>query len=172
MKHILLTGKPKVGKTTLLKTIISKINSCGGFYTEEILDENEKRIGFKIKTLEGKEGILALKGLNSPFRLGKYGINLKDLEEIGLVSVKEALKNKKIIVIDEIGKMELYSEKFKDLVLEVLNSGKMLLGVIHQENIEFLNKIRERKDVEIFEVNLKNHQETICRVYSLLKNDT
>ena len=169
MKHILLTGLPRVGKTTLLKTIISKLDSCGGFYTEEIL-ENGKRIGFKIKTLDKKEGVLALKGLNSKFKLGKYGINLRDLEEIGLVSVKEALNNKKIIVIDEIGKMELFSEKFKSLVLEVLDSGKMLLGVIHRENIEFLNKIRQRKDVEILEVNLKNHSEIIFRAYSLLKN--
>jgi nucleoside-triphosphatase len=169
MKHILLTGLPRTGKTTLLKTIISKLDSCGGFYTEEILNEDKKRMGFKIKTLDGKEGILALKGISSKFKLGKYGINLKDLEEIALPSVKEALKNKSIIVIDEIGKMELFSEKFKNLVLEVLDSGKPLLGVIHKESIEFLNKIRKRKDVEVLEVNLNNHQDILYKVFSLLK---
>ena len=164
MKHILLTGLAGVGKTTLLRTVVSKLNACGGFYTEEIL-ENGRRIGFKIKTLDGREGLLALKGFNSKFKLGGYGINLRDLEEIGVACVEEAMNNKEIIVIDEIGKMELFSEKFRKVVLRVLDSGKMLLGVIHKGKIEFLNKIRERKDVEIFEVNLYNHNEILHKIY-------
>lgn len=168
MKHILLTGRPRTGKTTLLKRIIKDLDSCGGFYTEEIIKDN-KRVGFKIKTLDGKEGILAKKGLKSNFRLGRYGINLKDLEEIGVKAIEEALKNKDIIIIDEIGKMELFSKRFKRVVLETLDSAKRLLGVIHIAKTEFLNRIRKRKDIEIFEVNQDNHAEILNKVNSMLK---
>lgn len=168
MKHILLTGKPHTGKTTLLKRIIRGLNNCGGFYTEEIIKDN-RRTGFRIKTLDGREGILASKGLKSKFKLGKYGINLKDLEEIGVKAVEEALKTKDTIVIDEIGKMELFSNKFKEAVKNALDSGKRLIGVIHIADLGFLNKIRQRKDVAILEVNLENHNQIFQEVKVLLK---
>lgn len=168
-KHILLTGKPRTGKTTLLKRIIENLKMpCGGFYTEEISEDN-KRISFKIKTLEGKEGILARKGLESKFRLGKYGINIKDLEGIGVRSILGALRDKEIVIIDEIGKMELFSEKFKEAVLNVLDSNKRLIGVIHVADLGFLNAIRKRKDVDIFEVDLNNHEQILKKVSSMIQ---
>jgi nucleoside-triphosphatase len=163
----LLTGKPRAGKTTLLKIIIQDLKSCGGFYTEEIIEDN-KRIGFRIKTLKGKEGILAMEGLRAKFRLGKYGINLKDLEEIGVKAVEEALKNKDIVVIDEIGKMELFSQAFKDIVLKALDSDKRVIGVIHREISDFLNAIKSREDVLLFEVDLDNHKELLEKINSIL----
>lgn len=167
MKHILVTGRPRTGKTTLMKRVIEDLDSCGGFYTEEII-ENSQRVGFRIRTLDGKEGILAKKGLKTGFRLGSYGINLKDLEGLGVKAVEEALETKDIIIIDEIGKMELVSEKFKEAVLRALDSGKRLLGVIHIADIKFLNRIRERKDVAILEVSTENHDEVLRRIKLLL----
>lgn len=166
-KHILLTGKPRTGKTTLLKRIIQDLKSCGGFYTQEIR-KNNQRVGFKIKTLDGKEGVLASKGKQSRFRVGKYGINLKDLEEIGVKAIEKALKEKEIVVIDEIAKMELFSQQFKDAVLKTLDSDKRLIGVIQISDSEFLNAIRDRKDVVIFEVNLENHAQILQQITSLI----
>lgn len=166
-QHILLTGKPRTGKTTLLKRIIKGLKfSCGGFYTEEIIKDG-KRMGFRIKTLDGKEGILAKKGRKSRYRLGKYGINLEDLEGIGVKAIDEALKTKQIAVIDEIGKMELKSRKFKDAVLKVLDSNKRLIGVIHLADVKFLNTIRTRNDVVIFKVDLNNHEEVLKKMSSM-----
>jgi len=167
-RHILLTGKPRTGKTTLLKEIIKDLDSCGGFYTEEITQDNE-RAGFKIKTLDGKEGILAKKGLESKYRLGKYGINIKDLEEIGVEAIEEALKTKKIIIIDEIGKMEFFSEKFKDIAFRALDSDKRVIGIIHRD---LLGLTGQHQDTEILKVNLNNHQEILSRCKSLLRNSS
>lgn len=162
-------GKPRTGKTTLVKKIVSQLKTpCGGFYTEEII-RGEKRVGFRIKTVDGKKGILAMHNLRSEFRLGHYGINIKDLEKIAVKAVEEALENKQIIVIDEIGKMELVSQKFKDVVLRTLNSGKKVIGVIHSAPHEFLNSIRGRSDVEILEVEIGNHEEVLKRVSILLQ---
>lgn len=168
MWHILLTGKPRTGKTTLLKKIVEKLPSCGGFYTEEI-NEKGQRIGFKIITLDGQEGILAKQGLESQYKLGKYGINLDDLENIGVKAIEKAQQTKEIIVIDEIGRMELFSEKFKSSVLKAFESGKKVLGVIHLAKIDFLNALRNRKDVVLLTVNLNNHGEIFHKVLSLLE---
>jgi len=111
---ILLTGGPGIGKTTIIKKWISEIyKEAGGFYTEEIREKG-KRIGFKIKTINGKEGILSKIG-SGKHNVGKYTVNIDIFEEIGVKALEDALKNKEVkyIVIDEIGKMELFSEKFK-----------------------------------------------------------
>lgn len=155
--HVLITGKPRIGKTTLIKRIIDECGSaCGGFYTEEIAKDGE-RVGFMIRTTEKKEAILAEKGLNSPFRLGKYGINCQNLDKIGVAAVEEALRNKEVIVIDEIGKMELFSQSFKDVVMKALDSGKRVAGVIHPAEWSFLNAIRKRRDVQLLEVDGMNN---------------
>ena len=165
--HILLTGKPRVGKTTLLKQIIQDLKSCGGFYTEEIIEDG-RRIGFKIKTLDGKEGILAKEDLKSRYRLGKYRINLEDLEKIGIETIENALNDKEIVVIDEIGKMELFSQAFKDIVLKALDSDKRVIGVIHRGRLRFLNAIKSRKDVLVFKVNLDNHKELLNKISAII----
>ncbi|MEW6455166.1 MAG: NTPase [Acidobacteriota bacterium] len=154
-KHILITGNPRVGKTTLLKKLIENVESAGGFYTQEIRKGGE-RVGFEIITLDGKKGILARKGLKSSHTLGKYGINVEDLEEIGVRSLKDAIENKGIIVIDEIGKMELFSDEFRKIAIKALNSDKRVVGVIHRKSIPFLNEIKQRKDVEMYELTLEN----------------
>ncbi len=166
--HILITGKPRTGKTTLIKKIIQVCGTtCGGFYTEEIIRRGE-RAGFLIRTTEGKEAILAEKGLKSPHRLGKYGINCQNLEEIGVAAVDEALRNKEIIIIDEIGKMELFSQKFKDIVRKALDSGKKVVGIIHLAEWTFLNAIRKRDDVVLLEVNGENNAEIWGKIKFLL----
>jgi nucleoside-triphosphatase len=170
MKHIFLTGKPRTGKTTLLNQITKDLkNSAGGFYTEEMLKDN-KRIGFKIKTLDGKEGILAKEGLKGRYRLGKYGVNLQDLEKVGIEAIEQAIKEKEIIVIDEIGKMELFSPKFKDAVLKALDSGRRVIGVIHRQNSGFLNAIKNRQDVLVLELNFDNRKEILDKISSILSS--
>jgi len=152
LKNLLITGPPRCGKTTLIKKISQEprfIQRVGGFITEEIR-KNGDRIGFEIITYpEGKRGLLARKTLPSPYRLGRYGINLEDLEEIGCVAIEKAISSRKIVVIDEIGKMELFSRKFKDILLEALDSSQPVLASIMERKHEFVDRIKSRKDVQI-----------------------
>lgn len=151
-KNILLTGRPGVGKTTLIRKVIDLLNKrAGGFYTEEIREGGQRK-GFKIRTLDGEEGILASKGLKSPYRVSKYGVNLQDLEKIAVESILKALSKKEVIIIDEIGKMELYSEKFKEAVAKALNSPKKLIATITQYSCDFTDDIKNRKDVELIKI--------------------
>jgi len=157
MKNILVAGKPRAGKTTLITEVIDNLRdkSIGGFYTQEIRKGGERK-GFRIRTLDGKEGILAHKVTKSKYKVGSYGVNIEDLEGIGVVSIEVALKERDIVVIDEIGKMELYSKKFEEAVIRTLNSPKRVLATIPEHRNRFLNEIRRRNDVELVEITPNN----------------
>jgi nucleoside-triphosphatase len=173
IKNIFVTGLPGCGKTTLIKEILKELKiPAKGFFTEEIRREGE-RIGFKIVTLSGKEGILAEKGFKSSYKVSKYGVILRDLEEIGVKEIEEGLKEDKIIIIDEIGKAEMFSEKFKEAVLAALNSQKKVLGTIKLTYDPFTDKIKKRNDTKVFYLTRENREklkeEILCLFQSLQK---
>ncbi|HIE30711.1 TPA: NTPase [Candidatus Poribacteria bacterium] len=144
LKNIFITGNPGVGKTTLVHTLLKELDiSAGGFYTQEIRVSGKRR-GFKIITLDGREGILASVDIRSPHRVGRYGVNLQDLEEIGVQSIVKALESRRLIVIDEVGKMELFSELFQQTLLQALDSEKAVLGTIMQRDNSFTRDIKKR----------------------------
>lgn len=169
--NILITGKPRTGKTTLIKRLLKNLNNAnaGGFYTEEIT-RNNIRQGFKIVTLDGKEGILAKKDMPSPFRLGQYGIDIHDLEEIGIKAIEQAIQEKDLVVIDEIAKMELFSSRFREVVIKALDCPKLVLGVIQMSNHPFLNQTRNRKDVEIHELTIHNRESLFQSLHVVKKH--
>ena len=107
--NILLTGYPGSGKTTVMTRLLALGGfNAGGFYTEEIREGNTRK-GFKIITLGGDEAVLAEVGFPSKYRVGKYGVNVKGIEEVAVRALENALASKDLIIIDEIGKMECYS---------------------------------------------------------------
>lgn len=158
MQKILLFGKPKIGKTTLVKKVIQAFSeiSCGGFFTEEIREKGE-RIGFKVVSTDGEAGILAHINHKSPFRVSKYYVNVSDFERVALKAIAKAEKEKDLIVIDEIGKMELFSQKFKRTIEEIFTKGsKKILATIPISNIPLIEKFKNLPNTEIVEVTPAN----------------
>ena len=126
----LLTGKPGVGKTTLIREALSQAKKTpGGFYTREIRSQ-ALRQGFEIVTLDGLTAVLAHVSFESPYRVSKYGVNVDNLNSVGVAAIRRAIKECDLIVIDEIGKMELLSLDFREAVLEALGSSRKVLGTI------------------------------------------
>ncbi len=167
-KNILLTGLPGVGKTTIVIKIVEMLESkCGGFYTKEIRKDN-KRIGFKLVTLDGKECIIAHKEINSSCRVGRYGISLDCIDNFGVKSIEDAIIERRIVIIDEIGKMELYSQRFRKAVLAALNSKCPVLATIIYSANPFCDRLKERKDVEIVEVTVSNRNSLVQRIIDML----
>ena len=172
MKNILICGPPGVGKTTLIQEILKKLNlKAGGFYTEEI-KENGNRVGFKIISLDNLGGILAHTSIKGTKRVGRYGVNIYDLESVGVKSLSRALRDDDLIIIDEIGKMEIFSDKFKEKVLDCLNSEKFVLATIGIGGDKFISQIKERDDIIIFKMNRENRDELVDKVlYLILKEN-
>jgi len=169
MKNIFLCGKPGCGKTTLIIEIIKELNlNAGGFYTSEIREKGIRK-GFRITTLDGKEGILAHLNVKSPYRLGKYKVNIKDLEEIGVASILEAMKENKVIITNEIGKMEMMSEKFKKAVLAALDSKNKVSGTIMLKPNPFCDKIKKRENTKIFYLTSENREKIKKEIMDLLQ---
>ena len=154
----LITGKPGVGKTTLIENIVERMRSVNmvGFYTSEIRSKGS-RLGFELQGLDGKSLILAHVDTDSPHRVGKYRVDADGFE--GFLQTFDLLStDAELIVIDEIGKMELCSNRFRFLVREVLNSDKQLLASIALKGEGFIQEIKQRSDVRLFQVTQSNRE--------------
>ena len=160
---IFLTGRPGVGKTTVVLRAVELLRSrglkVGGMISRE-LREGGARVGFEIvDILTGRRGILAHVRLSGGPRVGKYTVNLKDLDEVGVAAILNAVKECDVIVIDEVGKMELFSPRFVEAVERALRSGKPVLGTVHLRATHPLaRRIREGgyPDLKVIMVTLEN----------------
>ncbi|QBD81104.1 AAA family ATPase [Ktedonosporobacter rubrisoli] len=171
----MLTGKPRVGKTNLIRAIIVKLGKerCGGFYTEEIRDErflgSEARRGFRLVTLDGKEGILAHVDFSSELRLGRYGLNLACLEAIGVPALTRAWAADKLLVIDEIGLIQAYSDLFRHAIIKLLADAHPFLSTIAIEPHPWLDNLKQHHGVELYKLTPENYQATLIQLSSQLR---
>jgi nucleoside-triphosphatase len=164
MKRILLiTGPPGVGKTTVLTKTIEILKgkgfSVGGMLSREVR-ENGVRVGFEILDLGSpKRGWLAHVNQPDGPRVGKYRVNLPDLEAVGANAVLDAVEKFDVVAIDEVGPMELFSEKFRDAVRSALESGNRVIAVVHwKADDKLINNMKESADAETFTVTNENRE--------------
>jgi len=108
-------------------------------------------VGFSINTVDGRKGILAHQNIRSQFRVGKYGVNIEDIDSIAVPAMVPTQKDK-IIVIDEIGKMECFSDLFKKTLIQVLDSPNCVIGSIALKGGTFIQGIKNRDDVTVSSV--------------------
>ncbi|MCS7225153.1 MAG: NTPase [Armatimonadetes bacterium] len=170
-KNLLLTGRPGVGKTTLVRRVLDQLKgtiTVGGFWTEEVRG-SQGRIGFRIVTTEGQKGWLAKKGVASPQRVGSYGVYLESIETIIIPSLKRAMENAQLIIIDEIGKMELSHPSFSFWVWRCLQSLVPVLGVLQQSPLSFLDRIKRRSDVALIVVTEQNRDALVPYIVALIE---
>jgi nucleoside-triphosphatase len=157
-KTILLTGSPGCGKTTLLRRVLAACpGKVGGFYTEEIREAGIRK-GFKLVTLNGQDGMLAHVDIKSPTRLGKYRLDLSVLGGLGIESLWRALAQGHVVVIDEIGPMELKSALFRQTVLKILDQAQRVLATIVRRDSPFTAALKSRADVTLIEVTPSNRE--------------
>jgi nucleoside-triphosphatase len=155
-KNIFLTGAPSSGKTTAIKKIASALaGRAKGFYTEEERIEG-KRIGFLLKTLDGKTGYLAHENIESEFSIRRFGVSISNIETVAVPAI-EPLPDI-IIILDEIGKMECFSRLFCEAAARALDSANTVIGTITLGGGPFIEAIKRRPDMEIIEVTKENRE--------------
>jgi len=158
-KNLFITGNPRVGKTTLIKEVcLPYWEKIGGFYTEEFRQGSE-RWGFVLKTFSGEEVVFAQKKMKGQAKLGKYGVDLEALEKVGVKAMEDALVKKEVIVVDEIGQMEIFSDRFREVLVKCLNSEKKVLATIRLHSQPFTDEIKKIANTEILYLKKENYLE-------------
>lgn len=168
-KNILITGAPGVGKTTLIKKVFQELKDLhpAGFFTSEIRKKGVRE-GFELESLDGRTAVLSHTGIKSPYRIGKYGVDVKGFEEfLGEIPFFDLETG--LIVIDEIGKMECMSEKFTELVERILDSGKPVMATIGLKGAGPVTEIKKRDDVRLFEVSTGNRDSLLTEILAYLR---
>ncbi len=140
--RIAVTGSPGVGKSTLVAKVTSGTKLRVGGVLARDRCYKDRRTGFELLDLStGMVGILADESGDGP-QLGKYRVHLDDLDLIGAQAVENAL-GCDLIVVDEVGPMELSSHRFVLAVEKAIASPKPMLVVLHQwSNHRLAKKIR------------------------------
>ena len=164
----LLTGGPGVGKTTIIKRALKNVHlSAGGFFTEEIKSGGIRQ-GFRIITLDGDSAILSHINIKGRNRVGKYGVDTENLDRVGVSALQKAIIERDIVVIDEIGKMELFSTNFREAVIQALNSDKRVLGTIMLAPHPWVDVVKRDPDVTTITVTKANRDEIFDKLLSWL----
>jgi nucleoside-triphosphatase len=168
---LLITGSPGVGKTTLLLKVIEALRArgytVGGMISRDVRI-SESRVGFDVTDLNSeKKGWLASVHQERGPQVGKYRVDIDDLNEVGVKAILETCEKLDVTIIDEIGPMELFSEQFREAVKKAVESKKLVVSTIHQKmGSQFIDSIKKREDAEVHilnDANRENMFETIIR---------
>jgi nucleoside-triphosphatase len=166
---ILLTGLPSCGKTTAVTQIINNFNSekIAGFYTQEIR-EGGIRKGFSWQRLDGATGMLAHIDIKSSFRVGKYGVDVAGFEKSVVPILDAEESDTKLFVIDEIGKMECFSEEFVIAVRRLFKSNKSILATVALKGSGLISEVKNYSNTKLFNLTRHNRDKTIVEILQTL----
>jgi nucleoside-triphosphatase len=159
MVKILLEGRPGVGKTTLAIAVAGALAErgveVGGFTTEEIR-ERGGRVGFAIEAIGGDREVMAHVDYPGPPRVGKYGVDLEAVEQVALPALA---KGSEVLVIDELGKMELHSQALCDAVTTAMQEDGNVVATVQATAHPFTDELKARDDVDVIQVTRANRDE-------------
>ncbi|MBI9046534.1 MAG: nucleoside-triphosphatase [Anaerolineaceae bacterium] len=169
-RKILLTGSPACGKTTIIRKVLENLERpASGFYTREIREQG-KRVGFELVTLDGQTGMLAHLDFAKTYQVGPFGVDLTALEAIAIPAVLRGFEKGNLLILDEIGPMEIFSKMFCDAGDQIMSSDVLLLGTIVYRSVPYADKIKARNDIELIHVNNANRDSLAEEILGIIKN--
>ena len=171
MKHLLLTGMPGVGKTTVIQKVAEQLGELEirGFITGEIRELGVRK-GFSLTTFEGEPGMLSHVDLPSQYRVGKYGVDVDFLDAVSR-SLQEESPPADLYLIDEIGKMECFSKVFVESMRQLLMRDVPLVATVARHGGGFIAEVKQRSDIELWEVTRTSRDHLTERVIDLIREE-
>lgn len=163
--NILVVGRHGAGKSGLVKRLLEHVptGAASGFLTEEVRD-GFQRVGFRIVTTDGREGLLAHVKLSGDHQIGRYGVDVQGFEELVLHLLDPKTVTAPILVIDEIGRMECLSTRFTAAVDFALGSSKIVVATSAFHESGYPAELRTRPGIEVVEIQPDNREEVFTRV--------
>jgi nucleoside-triphosphatase len=154
-----------VGKTSLVIRALDGLppETACGFVTRELRRDGQ-RVGFAVETLAGESAVLAHVDVRSPHRVGRYRVDLAAFESVALPAIDPTRVTASLIVIDEIGKMECFSDRFRDLVVAALGSDRAVLATIALRGNRFIEGLKARPETTLLRVNQQNRDQLVEQV--------
>jgi nucleoside-triphosphatase len=165
-RTLLLTGHPGVGKTTVIQQVAAVLGPhAGGFYTQEISGPGGRK-GFRLVTLDGREAVMAHVDIRTRHRVGRYGVDVATLDSVGVAAIRKAIDSRDAaaVVIDEIGKMEMFSGEFRGAVLKAMSSSKIVVATVMQKNHDWVSALKAMPQVTVWEITEANRDAMPGRV--------
>jgi nucleoside-triphosphatase len=160
-----LEGRPGVGKTTVVRRLAALLEQgrvpVGGFFTAE-MRERGRRVGFRLEALGGECAILAHVRIAGPPRVGRYGVDLEAFERIAIPALAGA--DKAVTVIDELGRMELASQRFREAVSRLFDEPAAVVATVHAYRDPFTDALKRRPEVELLRVNAESRDRLPARL--------
>lgn len=166
-RTLLLTGRPGVGKTTVIKKVAEALgDQAAGFYTEEIRQENGQRTGFRLVTLDGEEAVMAHVDLREEGRprVSRYGVDVSTIEALGVSALRRAMASEQVVMVDEIGKMELFSDAFRKTVRQAVEGDAAVLGTVMSARHPWVDELKAKEQVAVWEVTTGNRNQLPERI--------
>ena len=152
--RLLLEGRPGIGKTTVARRLLTLLQEAGlpvgGFTTAE-LRAGGRREGFLVEAAFGAQARLAHVDLPGPPRVGRYGVDLAAFDRVALPALRIP-RTGGVVVVDELGKMELASAAFRDAVMQLLDRDVAVVATVHQARHRFTDALRRRPDIRLVRV--------------------
>jgi nucleoside-triphosphatase len=152
--RLLLEGRPGIGKTTVTRRLLQLLQEAGvpvgGFTTGE-LRTGVRREGFVVEAVSGAREVLAHVDLPGPPRVGRYGVDLAAFERVALPALGDCGPGG-VVVVDELGRMELASAAFCETVVELLGRDVAVVATVHHARHQLTDALKRRPDIRVVRV--------------------
>ena len=170
--NIFITGAIHSGKSTVINTMIENYSNIkiGGFRTIPIFEGNRKQ-GFLLQPFKGEEVCFAHIDMESNEQFDIYKFDPTIFENCGVKVLKYAVQNCDMIVMDEIGLMEKKAVKFKRMILNCLDSKKIVLGAFQKRAYWMQEMLQNRNDTKIFIIEQKNRVTIPNSILRIIENN-